>query len=134
MEREKAGLSERYGWLVPLAMLAAVGLGSALALGLSRDAFGPIVGFLFAVPLLWVVISALWPARADRKCPACDRDTLERLDAEATYGISCSSCGFTDESQSSWLLAEEEGPLEEIVLEQRRRKSRSPLDRSIPGD
>ena len=56
---------------------------------------------------------------------------LERLDPKTTHGVRCRSCGFEDEAQSSWLLAEEEGPLEDIVLESRRRDrgpSKTPVD------
>ncbi len=68
---------------------------------------------------LWVMASLLWPDRADRKCPECGLDTLERMDQESTMGLRCGSCGFEDETLSSWFLAEEEGPLEKIVLAQR---------------
>ena len=81
------------------------------------------------VNLVWIGISTLWPATADRSCPSCGEDGLERLDPQKTYGIRCRGCGFRDESVSAWLLAEEEGPLEEIVLRQRRDKGRERADR-----
>ena len=40
------------------------------------------------------------------------------------------ACGWRDESASAWLLAEEEGPLEELVLAQRRRQGVGPMDTS----
>ena len=40
-------------------------------------------------------------------------------------GLVCKSCGFEDPDQSAWLFAEDEGPIEPIVLaEKRRRKAR----------
>ena len=49
--------------------------------------------------------------------------------------------GWRDEAQSSWLLAEEEGPLEDIVMRQRGRRppagtdrERSVVDSPTPGD
>ncbi|MFT5290788.1 MAG: hypothetical protein ACI8QS_002874 [Planctomycetota bacterium] len=83
---------------------------------------------------LWVLTSILWPSRADRSCPDCGLDTLERMDLETTMGLRCGSCGFMDETLSSWFLAEEEGPLEEIVLAQRgRTKSRPRLSKVDSG-
>ena len=61
-----------------------------------------------------------------RRCPSCKKDALERMDSETTIGVRCTRCGYADAEESAWLFAEEEGPLEELVLEQRRaRKSLS---------
>lgn len=109
-------------WLAPVAMLAAV----VLALRIVRERPFQLAGLVLGVGLVailaWIVTSVLWPARAERTCPACGRRALERIDPEATHGIVCSACGFRDETASAWLFAEEEGPLEEIVLRERRRR------------
>jgi ribosomal protein L37AE/L43A len=121
--------SERAAWLVPLWILAAIVGARWLVLGEPRTLF--LLGFvaLAALPILWVIVSALWPARAERACPACKQDRLQRIDRGATVGVVCGACGWRDESASAWLLAEEEGPLEDVVLRQRRR-ARPPVDSS----
>ena len=117
---------ERAAWLAPLALLLAALLGGGIALAGPTSILGLVLCGLGAVPILWVLVSALWPARAERVCPACRGIRLRRLDPRTTYGLSCPDCGWKDESASSWLLAEEEGPLEDVVLEQRGRKVRPP--------
>jgi len=125
---------ESVGWFVPPIALAAVGLGVWLGLKRPPLLFGLLAGTFLVVPVLWVLISALWPGKADRKCPACGKDALRRLDPRATTGLLCGACGFRDESASAWLLAEEEGPLEPLVLAQReRRRARSGVDSPRPG-
>jgi hypothetical protein len=77
---------------------------------------------LFVVPLAWIATSLLWPARAERTCPACRGQGVRRLDAATTYGLRCDLCGWQSEEESGWLLAEEEdSALEPIVLRQRGR-------------
>lgn len=127
MSRERP--HPRWLWLAPVFFLGAVLGGVALARLDLRNLFGVVLVALGAVPLLWVLVSALWPARAERTCPACGGVHLERLDPRSTHGLACRGCGWRDEAASAWLLAEEEGPLEEIVLEQRGRKRRiAPVD------
>ena len=114
-------------WLVAPALLVALGLAYALLvapdnkdIALARLRY--VAGALFVLPVLWVVISALWPARADRTCPACGAGTLRRLNRRSTRGVVCQRCDHRDATASSWFLAEEEGPLEPLVLEQREKK------------
>jgi ribosomal protein L37AE/L43A len=119
--------SPRWTWLAPLAFLTAVAGGVALVRSGSAAWFGALVIGLVVLPALWVLASALSPAKADRRCPACGRETLVRRSRDSTQGLACGGCGWVDAEASAWLLAEEEGPLEEIVLAQR---NRSPgLDR-----
>jgi len=106
---------------LPLVFLSAVGLGVWIAFARPVRLTTALLVGLACVPIGWVLVSALWPARAERRCPACGKDALARLDARATHGLRCRACGWTDESASAWLLAEEEGPLEEIVLAERGR-------------
>jgi len=113
--------------LIPVGVLLAVTLGAVIVRGRPRVLLGVVLGVMLLVPVVWVAVSALWPARADRACPGCGHDTLVRRDPASTVGLECPSCGWCDETASSWLLAEEEGPLEDVVLRQRGR--RSPLER-----
>jgi hypothetical protein len=106
-------------WCSPLAFLAAVGLGAWIVFARPFALFTGVVLALAAVPVIWVMVSALWPARAERGCPRCGRDSVRRLDPRAVHGLACDACGWRDESASAWLLAEEEGPLEELVLAER---------------
>jgi hypothetical protein len=110
-------------WCAPALFLGAVLLGAWIVFARPFSLFGGVLLALSCVPIGWVLVSALWPARAERRCPVCGGDTLVRLDARATHGLGCSTCSYRDESASAWLLAEEDGPLEEIVLAQRGRSS-----------
>lgn len=106
-------------------MLVAALAGVAWILHRPPNIWGYVFSILFLIAMSWIVISVLWPAHADRTCPECGSEKLERLDPSTTIGIRCSGCGFVDDSKSSWLLAEEEGPLENLVLEQRRARRRA---------
>jgi len=110
-------------WCAPASFLLAVGLGVAIVMHRPLGLFAGVLIALAAVPVGWVLASALWPARAERRCPACGKDALARLDPRTTHGLVCSACGHRDESASAWLLAEEEGPLEKIVLAERGRSA-----------
>lgn len=112
--------ASRLAWLVPPAMLCAVGLGAAIVLRAPRGLFGLVAGGMLAVVIGWILTSVLWPARADRTCPRCGKPGLRRMEQETTLGLRCELCDWEDESESGWLLAEEEGPLEDIVLRERR--------------
>ena len=80
-----------------------------------------IVGLMILGSLTWVAISSLWPGKPERKCPECGQEGLTRSDPETHRGIRCTRCGFEDESASSFMMAEEEGTLEEAVLRERGR-------------
>jgi len=108
-------------WTAPLWMLAAVVAGLLVALDPPSGLPELVLGLGGIVMVAWIAISVLWPARADRSCPACRQDALVRLDPDDAVGVRCTACGFRDETQSAWILAEEEGPLEGIVLEERKR-------------
>lgn len=109
------------GWLMPLVLLAAIGAGVAVAVRSPAALFGWIGGAVLVVSIGWVLVSSLLPSKADRRCPACGEDALERLDPRTTRGLACASCGWVDATRSSFYLAEEEGPLEEVALRERGR-------------
>ena len=111
----------RGGWLVPPLMLAAIAAGLLFVFRGPDQIFGLCFGLVLALGILWIVVSALLPGRADRTCPSCGGAGLERLDPQSTHGVRCSLCAWQDETASSFLLAEEEGPLEDIVLRERGR-------------
>jgi len=106
-------------WLLPVVLLGATALGVGLALSRPRGLFMALLVALGCLPVVWILLSALWPAKAERRCPACGEECLVRLDERSTHGLGCTACGWRDESASAWLLAEEEGPLEELVLGER---------------
>lgn len=120
-DRRRARLSAWLPWCAPALFLAAV-LGGVALVSLRPPLVGVLLVALVLVPIAWVLVSTLWPARAERGCPACKADALVRSDPHTTHGLLCRACGFRDDSASAWLLAEEEGPLEELVLSQRARE------------
>jgi hypothetical protein len=113
------------GWLVAPLLLAATSASILLVLRGPDELFGVAFGLVLALGLAWILVSSLFPGKADRVCPECGRETLARLDPRSTHGLRCRSCGWRDESASSFLLAEDDGaPLEDIVLRERRTKRR----------
>ena len=125
--------------LLPLVALGAVVVALSIVRRPPAGLFGWSIAILFGVSMLWILVSVLWPAHAERRCQKCGRSALVRLDPNTTHGVRCEACGFEDESQSSWLLAEEEGPLEDVVLASRKRKreptpANSPVDSGRPAD
>jgi hypothetical protein len=118
--RERA--HHRAGWLVAPLLLGASLAAVRLVISGPDALFAWAAGAALASALAWVLVSVLFPASADRTCPACGQSALERLDRGSTRGLGCARCGWRDEAASSFLLAEEEGPLEHAVLAERRRK------------
>lgn len=112
----------RGAWLVPPLMLAAVAAGVLFVLRGPDQIFGVVFGLVLGLGVLWILISTLFPAKADRTCPQCGTKSLERIDSDSTTGVHCAKCKWRDESASSFLFAEEEGPFEDIVLRERRRR------------
>lgn len=123
--RAPAALEALAGWLVAPLCLAALGAGVLLVLRGPDRVFGLVFALVLALGLGWIVISSLFPARADRTCPSCGKPTLSRLDPRTTHGLRCRSCPWRDETASSFLLAEDDGaPFEDIVLRERRQPRR----------
>lgn len=110
------------GWFVAPAMLLASACGVILVLRGPDRAFGIAVAALVGLAIAWMLVSVFWPARADRTCPACGRETLGRLDSRTTRGVACVACDHVDADQSSFLMAEEEVLIEPLVLAERGRR------------
>jgi hypothetical protein len=125
-------------FLIPLAMLGAVGSVIYLVL---RPGGGPsplVLGGVLALVFGWVGVSVLWPSRADRKCPQCQAESLERLDPMGAVGVICQQCGWSDETASAWYMAEEElEALEPLAMEKRlnrRARPQADLDMGSSSD
>jgi hypothetical protein len=127
MERELGGAHSlstpaaraQAAWFVAPMFLAATATGVIFVIRGPDRFFGLGLGALFALALAWILISVLFPAKPDRTCPSCGRERLRRIDERTTRGVVCGACGHADPDQSSFLMAEEEGPLETIVLAER---------------
>ena len=112
----------RGAWLLPLVALAAIVAGALFVMRGPDKAFAIAFGALVVIGLSWVCISALFPNRPDRRCPECGATALVRLSRTSTTGIRCRRCSWVDETASSFFLAEEDGPLEDIVLRKRQER------------
>lgn len=112
----------RAAWFAAPLLLAAVAAGTAFVLRGPDGIFGLAFGLVLALGLGWILVSTLFPARAERTCPQCRRDGLERLDPDSSQGVVCRLCAWADESASAFLLLEDDGrPFEDIVLRGRGR-------------
>jgi hypothetical protein len=111
--------AEIAAWLVAPTLLAATATGILFVMRGPDRFFAYAVATLFALAVAWVLISVFFPAAPERTCPSCGRGTLRRLDARTLRGVACSACGFVDPEQSSFLMAEEEGSIESLVLSER---------------
>ena len=109
--------------MFPVLVFGAIALSVLILRAGGPDLPFVLLGAVLVLALAWILISSLNPARADRTCPECKEEALERLDPGTTRGVVCSRCGYTDRDTSSWYLAEEETTLEEIVLAERGRVS-----------
>jgi hypothetical protein len=110
------------GWAVAPLSLLAVGAGVLFVRQGPALAFVVTMSILVGAVLLWVLVSVFSASKADRSCPQCGSESLERLDADTTHGVRCGACEFTDETASSFYLAEQEGALEPMILRERQRK------------
>lgn len=112
----------RAAWLAAPLILAAIAAGVVFVMRGPDGLFGIVFGLVLALGLGWILISSLLPARAERRCPQCGGDGLERLDPDSSQGVVCRLCAWADESASGFLLLEDEGrPFEDIVLRGRGR-------------
>jgi hypothetical protein len=117
----------RAAWFAAPLLLAAIAAAVAFVLRGPDGIFGLVFGLVLALGLGWILVSALFPARAERTCPQCGRDGLERLDPDSSQGVVCRLCAWADESASAFLLLEDDGrPFEDIVLRGRGRGDGTP--------
>lgn len=120
-------------WLIGPLLLSASVAAMLLIMRGPDQLFLWAVGTMFVLALTWMLVSVFFPASVDRTCPSCGARTLRRMDPKTTRGLTCTSCGHTDATASSFLMAEAEGPLEEAVLNERRlRKTRRSPGREEP--
>jgi hypothetical protein len=112
--------STRFAWFIAPLLLAATATGILLVLRGPDRYFGLALGSMMCLAIAWILVSVLFPAQVERTCPICGRETLRRLDPEMTRGVMCSECGHLDRDASSFLMAEEEGSLESIVMAERK--------------
>jgi hypothetical protein len=110
---------------VPLALLGALALAFAVTQARPAWLVGATLAAILALVAAWIILSVLWPGRADRTCPSCGAEALERLDASDVVGRRCGACGWRDAAESAWLLAEEEGEALEPLVPRRRRARRA---------
>ena len=70
-----------------------------VALAVAFSAWIPYIvgGALVLLWLVWVLVSAMSPAKPDRKCPACGREGLVKI-RRGEPGVRCELCGFRDET------------------------------------
>jgi hypothetical protein len=113
---------ERAAWLIGPLLLASIGAGMLFVFRGPDHLFGVALGLVLGIGFLWMLISVLFPAKPHRTCPHCAERSLERLDAGSTQGVRCAACGWQDEAASGFLMAEEEGSFEDVVLRERRRR------------
>ncbi|MCP3916600.1 MAG: hypothetical protein GY711_13670 [bacterium] len=112
----------RWSWLISQALLAAGLFGTWIVVTRPPWLFGAVITTVLGAGILWIAVSALAPSKADRTCPDCGEKGLERMNQGSTQGVVCTACGFRDAEESSFYMAEEEGPLEPIALAERRRR------------
>jgi len=125
---------------LPLVFLGAIAIAALVLRAPPAGLFGAVLFVLFGGAIVWIVVSVLWPARAERTCPRCGEEALERIDPTETRGWVCRACQHRDETASVWLMAEEDdAPLEDIVLSRRNERpasgsTESPVDTVRIGD
>jgi ribosomal protein L37AE/L43A len=113
---------DRAGWMIGPLLLCCVACAMLFIVRGPDQIFGVAFGIVLCVGLVWILVSALLPARADRNCPQCGRKTVQRIDARTLHGLRCRACSWRDESASAFIHAEDDGrPLEDIVLRERGR-------------
>ncbi len=115
--------TESHAWLailVPTLFLGAITVGILIVRTEPSWLFGVVLGVLLVGAVGWVAVSALWPARANRTCPECGEESVERMDPTEVRGLTCSACDWEDPTASAWLLAEDEEPVLEDLVRPRR--------------
>lgn len=116
-------------WLVAPLFLTAV-IGGLVLLRRGPDGlFTTVLVGVAAVPVLWGLISMLFPAYPDRRCMECGELGLVPLSEVELHGVRCTECGHVDETVGTWKFAEErDAPLEPLVIASRKRLARRPQE------
>jgi len=108
------------GPLLPLVFLSAALAGVWIVMRGPAGLFGGLIAVAIVLGFGWILASALLPAApADRRCPDCGKEALAPAFDDTTRGVACRSCDYLDETASAWMIAEEDGPLESVVLRER---------------
>ena len=126
----RGGLPRWLGPLLPLVFLSATLAGVWLVMRGPVEWFGGLLAIAIVLVLGWVVASTVLPnAPVDRSCPKCGlEDGLRPAHEDTTRGIACRACDYRDETASAWMIAEEDGPLEDVVLRERAARRGQPED------
>lgn len=139
--REQLGASRKGppSWLVPLLPLVFLGATLAGIWVVKRgpvELFGGLVVISIVIGFGWILASVLLPsAPVDRSCPNCGHaDGLRPAFEDTTRGVACRACDYMDETASAWLIAEEDGPLEPVVLRERAARRRGNTSRAQDGE
>lgn len=117
----ESGLSSgSAGWLVGPLILGSIAAAMLFVFRGPDEVFGVAFAVVLALGLLWILVSALFPASAERRCPRCRRPSIVRADAQKLTGLRCEACSWRDDSASAFIHAEDDGtPFEDIVLRER---------------
>jgi hypothetical protein len=126
--RDGEGLSRaRLLWLGPVLLLGAVVLGAGIVLAGPLACSGSCSAGWRSCPPDGSSSRRCGPRAPSGAVPPAARTRSRGSTRAPTHGLVCRACGWRDASASAWLLAEEEGPLEEIVLAERgRARARRP--------
>lgn len=65
---------------------------------------------LVVFPVGYLLVSALWPPKADKKCPECGQEGLIPLVPGEGQGTRCTACGHLDEAASTAYLDADQPP------------------------
>ncbi|MFT7671085.1 MAG: hypothetical protein ACI8X5_003801 [Planctomycetota bacterium] len=108
-------------WLVPPIIFGSVIGAIALLRQAPGEVFTGFLAIVCGIPVLWGLASVFLPAHPDRRCPDCNKHTLEQLEEGQLTGLSCTSCGFVDRSASAWKFVEEgDAALEPLIMKDRK--------------
>ncbi len=113
-----------WAWFVGPFALAAAALGLLLVRQGLLNLFSVACAVLVTLGLGWILVSALFPGRVERRCPACKREGLAPIDLRRSVGLACALCGWRDLEASAFLFLEERGSFEDVVLRERRERPR----------
>ena len=110
------GVQVRGSWLIAPLLISAVGAGALFVFRGPDHVFGIAFGLVLGLGFLWILVSTMFPSKPDRSCPECGRESLVRLDSASTQGVRCSACPWSDETLSSFYMAEEEDDFGDFTL------------------